>query len=108
MGAIRSHGNLSTELAMVRLFREAGIRGWRRRQPVHGKPDFVFHRERVAVFVDGCFWHACPRCGITPKSNTAYWDAKLMRNRARDRSVTRQLRKREWIVNRIWHHDLRS
>ena len=68
--------------------------------------DFVFRRERVAVFVDGCFWHACPRHGTMPAGNRAFWKAKLARNTERDRLVTRSLRKAGWTVLRIWEHDL--
>jgi len=74
---------------------------------VHGHPDFVFRRERVAVFVDGCFWHGCPKCYRRPKSNRKFWDAKAARNRARDAEVTRALRRAGWTVVRIWEHALR-
>jgi len=107
MAAIRSDRNKSTELALMEILREARIHGWRRRRPLHGKPDFVFRRERVVVFVDGCFWHGCPRCAIVPKSNREYWDAKLNRNRQRDREVSRELRRLGWRVVRIWHHELK-
>ena len=106
MAAIRSRGNVATELRMVALFRAHGITGWRRGVALMGKPDFVFRRERVCVFVDGCFWHACPRHGTRPAGNRAFWKAKLDRNTARDRAVTRALRKAGWTVLRIWEHDL--
>jgi len=63
MSRIRAHGNRGTELALIALFRASGLTGWRRRQPVFGKPDFVFRGSKVAVFVDGCFWHGCPKHG---------------------------------------------
>jgi DNA mismatch endonuclease (patch repair protein) len=66
MSKIRGRGNRSTELEMVKLFRRHGITGWRRNQPVFGKPDFIFRRHKVAVFVDGCFWHGCPKHGRKP------------------------------------------
>ena len=68
--------------------------------------DFVFRSERVCVFVDGCFWHACPRHGTRPAGNRAFWKAKLARNVERDRQVTRLLRKAGWAVLRVWEHDL--
>jgi DNA mismatch endonuclease (patch repair protein) len=102
MAAIRSAGNKDTELRMAALFRMHSIIGWRRRQALPGKPDFVFRRERVAVFVDGCFWHGCPRHGRTPSSRLAYWLPKLTRNKARDRAVTRALRAAGWRVVRVW------
>lgn len=66
------------------------------------RPDFVFRAERVAVFVDGCFWHGCPRHATRPVQNRPFWDAKLVRNKARDRAVTRGLTKAGWTVLRIW------
>ena len=66
------------------------------------RPDFVFRTQRVAVFVDGCFWHGCPRHATRPKQNRAFWDAKIARNRARDRKVSRTLRAAGWSVLRIW------
>ena len=102
MARIRSRGNKATELRMIALFRAEGITGWRRNARVFGKPDFVFRRERVAVFVDGCFWHGCPRHATLPASNRAFWKAKFARNAARDREVTRTLRKAGWRVLRVW------
>lgn len=66
------------------------------------RPDFVFRRERVAVFVDGCFWHGCPRHATRPKQNRTFWDAKLAGNKARDRAVSRGLKNAGWTVLRIW------
>ena len=71
-----------------------------------GKPDFVFARKRVVVFVDGCFWHGCPKCYRRPSSRCSYWDAKVAANKARDRRVTRTLRRMGWRVVRIWEHEL--
>jgi DNA mismatch endonuclease (patch repair protein) len=71
-----------------------------------GRPDFVFRRQHVCVFVDGCFWHGCPRCYRRPSSNRKYWDEKVKRNRARDRRVNQELRRRGWRVLRFWEHDL--
>ena len=92
MSLIRSRGNRATELRLIALMRAHGITGWRRNTPVFGKPDFVFRRERVAVFVDGCFWHGCPRHATKPATRAAWWAAKLARNAQRDRAVTRALR----------------
>jgi DNA mismatch endonuclease, patch repair protein len=106
MAAIRSKGNKDTELRLVALFRASRITGWRRAQRLPGKPDFVFRRQRLAVFVDGCFWHGCPKHGRQPGSNAGYWLTKLARNRERDRDVCRALRKLGWTVIRLWEHDL--
>ena len=102
MALIRSRGNKATELRMIALFREHGITGWRRNARVFGKPDFVFRAAKVAVFVDGCFWHGCPRHATQPKTRATFWAAKFSRNKARDRVVTRTLRKADWRVVRVW------
>ena len=106
MSKIRSRGNKETELRLVALLRNAGISGWRRHQALIGKPDFTFRLAPIVVFVDGCFWHACPRCFKPPKTNRAYWRAKIARNIQRDRKVTQALRKAGWRVVRIWSHQL--
>ena len=108
MARIRGSGNKDTELRMMALFRAHRITGWRRRTSLFGKPDFVFRRERVAVFVDGCFWHGCPKPkhAPLPKNRAEWWAAKLARNRARDLLVTRTLRKAGWRVVRVWECDL--
>jgi DNA mismatch endonuclease, patch repair protein len=92
MSRIRGQGNKDTELALIRVFRAHRITGWRRRQAVFGKPDFIFPKLRLAVFVDGCFWHCCPKHETKPKNNAAFWRKKLVANSARDRLVTRTLR----------------
>ena len=108
MSRIRSRGNRGTELRLVAIFRAHGIAGWRRNRPVFGRPDFVFPTERVAVFVDGCFWHGCSRHGRVPASNVAFWERKLEANKRRDRLVTRTLRRLGWRVVRIWEHSLKD
>jgi len=107
MSRIRSHGNAATELRFIHLLRDSGITRWRRRYPIYGKPDFVFLRVRLAVFVDGCFWHGCPRCYREPKSNRAFWRQKIMANRKRALVVNRALRKSGWRVLRVWQHELK-
>jgi DNA mismatch endonuclease (patch repair protein) len=106
MSLIRSRGNKATELRLIEIFREFHITGWRRNQPLFGKPDFTFRRERVVVFVDGCFWHGCPKCYKRPSSNQEFWDTKIDNNRKRDRRVSRELRREGWKVVRIWQHQL--
>jgi len=108
MSLIRSRGNKATELRLIEIFREHGITGWRRNQPLLGKPDITFRRERVVVFVDGCFWHGCPKCYKRPKSNRKFWDTKIANNRKRDRLVNRELRGAGWRVVRVWQHQLVS
>ena len=106
MSLIRSRGNIDTEVALAKLLRRFHIRGWRRHQLVFGKPDFVFRQVRLAVFVDGCFWHGCPKCGHIPKTRRTYWRRKLLGNRSRDRAVNRTLHAQGWRVLRIWEHEL--
>lgn len=159
MSRIRSRGNKKTELALMRVFRERHIVGWRRHVRVHGlelmenslrtnaaaavggssvvrekgggykvgapgagtssrrllrggegvtvRPDFVFREKKVAVFVDGCFWHGCPKCYIRPRQNQKFWDAKFATNHERDRKVNKALKAAGWKVLRIWEHELR-
>jgi len=106
MSRIRGSGNKETELALAKIFRAQGITGWRRHQPLFGKPDFTFRRQRIVVFVDGCFWHCCPRHSSIPTSNREFWEIKLAANKRRDQLVTKTLRKQGWLVIRIWEHDL--
>jgi DNA mismatch endonuclease (patch repair protein) len=106
MAAIRSRGNKETELKLAAILRAARITGWRRHHPLPGHPDFVFCHARLAVFVDGCFWHACRWHCRMPKDNRRYWRRKIAGNIARDRYTTRLLRTRGWRVLRIWGHSL--
>ena len=150
MSRIRSRGNRDTELALARLLRAAGIRGWRRHFQIRGravlprdqknqaaqqrrptknqrtarpfvakamqgrrsvptfrvKPDFVFRKARLAVFVDGCFWHGCPKHATWPAHRAAWWRRKIEGNKTRDRLVNRALRRAGWHVIRIWECDL--
>lgn len=107
MRAVRGKGNKSTEsrlrLALVR----AGVRGWTMHpRTVKGKPDFYFPAHRLAVFVDGCFWHGCGDCGHIPKTNTGFWRAKIAKNRDRDSRTTACLREQGIVVLRFWEHEL--
>jgi len=136
MSRIRGQGNKDTELALAHLLRANGFSGWRRhllvRATVDGsrlmvdrrkrntsprpspqrgegvrvRPDFVFSKLRVVVFVDGCFWHGCPKHATWPAHRAAWWRRKITGNKARDRRVNRTLRKAGWRVLRIWEHEL--
>lgn len=107
MAAVKSKGNRDTEIKLVSIFRANGIAGWRRNQPIIGKPDFVFRHERLAVFVDGCFWHGCRWHLRMPQANRLYWRRKIARNMARDRVTNCLLKKAGWRVVRLWEHSLR-
>jgi DNA mismatch endonuclease, patch repair protein len=109
MRAIKATRNRTTEWRLRARLAQSGIRGWCvGSSGLPGSPDFVFHRAKLAVFADGCFWHSCPRCGHTPKTNRAYWEAKIARNKRRDRSVSRNLRELGYQVTRIWECELRT
>ena len=103
MSRVRSRGNVTTELRLARLLRKARLRGWRRNQPYVGNPDFAWPDFKVAVFVDGCFWHG-HNCGrnLSPKTNATQWKAKIKRNKERDRRVGGELKSHGWRVVRLW------
>ena len=106
MSLVRSRGNKALELALATLLREHSITGWRRHQPVFGRPDFIFRSVRLAIFVDGCFWHGCVKHSSIPASHEDFWQKKLLANKRRDKLVNRTLRARGWRVLRLWGHDL--
>ena len=120
MSRILSRGNKNTELALAKLLRRHHLTGWRRQiqiissprpspqsgEGVRVRPDFVFPKHQLAIFVDGCFWHGCPKHGTQPKGNRAFWRRKFSSNQKRDRLVNRTLRKAGWRVLRIWEHEL--
>jgi DNA mismatch endonuclease (patch repair protein) len=108
MQAIRAMGNKSTELKMVKLFRENNITGWRRHLPLLGKPDFTFRKEKLTLFVDGCFWHRCPKCYREPRTNAEFWKNKIENNVKRDRRVTKELKQDGWSVFRLWECQLKK
>jgi DNA mismatch endonuclease (patch repair protein) len=108
MGKVRSRGNATTELEALRILRVAGITGWRRHSPIFGRPDFVFRKNRVALFIDGCFWHGCPECYQAPKTSIKFWREKVSKNGKRDKEVSLRLRKSGWKVVRVWECRLKS
>lgn len=102
LSAVRGKGNATTELLLAGILRQSKLPGWRRHLPLPGRPDFAWPRLKVTVFVDGCFWHGCPRCYQAPKHNAAFWREKVEGNRRRDRRVRWLLRAGGWTVLRIW------
>lgn len=123
MARIKGRGNQRTEIAFMSLLRRNGITGWRRHKliplctsqmrPIQGRrpsvrPDFVFPAIKLAVFIDGCFWHGCPRHGVQPATNEQFWSDKIQGNIRRDSRVARFLRREGWSVLRIWEHELRE
>jgi DNA mismatch endonuclease (patch repair protein) len=109
MAAVRGKGNKTTEVRLKMALVRAGISGWTsHRADLPGKPDFFFESAGLAVFVDGCFWHGCSRCGHLPKNNAAFGKAKIERNRARHKKVARLLNRRGIRTVRFWEHQLKS
>lgn len=106
MARIRSRGNRDTELRLIALLRVSRITGWRRGSKLVGRPDFFFPRIKVAVFVDGDFWHGHPTRSRIPATRPEFWRAKIEANKSRDRLVTRTLRSNGWTVLRIWEFAL--
>lgn len=131
MASIRGRGNKTTEVAFVEILRAAAIVGWRRhleislkplqdgyarqprgirpskRQAVTVRPDFVFRAAKIAVFLDGCFWHKCPIHYKAPTSNEHYWDQKINANVVRDRRIDAALKAAGWRVLHLWEHEMR-
>lgn len=106
MAAIRSRGT-AQEIRLHAVLREVfPHRRIRLHESLPGQPDFYLPALRLAVFADGCYWHACPRHRRIPEDNRAYWEGKIARNRRRDREVTTALRASDCSVVRIWGHDL--
>jgi DNA mismatch endonuclease (patch repair protein) len=102
-------GAKSTEQVFRMLLVRSRIRGWRINRLVEStRPDFYFAEEGVALFVDGCFWHGCDRCGHVPRTRRPFWREKLLRNRKRDRRDTGRLKRKGIKVVRVWEHDLKS
>jgi DNA mismatch endonuclease (patch repair protein) len=108
MRKVKSKENLSTELALVKIFNKYGIKGWKRNYPVIGKPDFVFLSKKIAVFADGCFWHGHQCRNVVPKQNNEYWDKKRKRNIERDKKVNQLFINRGWKILRFWECDIKK
>jgi DNA mismatch endonuclease (patch repair protein) len=107
MQNIRSKGTLPERIVMSEL-RKAGIYFSTYANNIIGKPDIVFRRKKIAVFIDSDFWHKHPTRFILPQSNTNYWINKINRNQLRDKTVSKELRKTGWRVIRIWEYDVKK
>jgi len=109
MAAVNSKNNRSTEWRLRPFLVRAGLRGWKV-QAIYlpGKPDFVFIKSRIAIFVDGCFWHGCPKCCRMPKSNKTYWRNKIKTNMIRDKNINKILHNMDWKVIRFWEHEIHN
>ncbi|MDM5291706.1 very short patch repair endonuclease [Peribacillus simplex] len=87
---------------------ESGIRFRKNVKNLMGKPDIAINKYKVVIFIDSCFWHACPLHGRIPKSNIDFWKAKLERNKTRDEEVNHYYRSKGWNLNRVWEHELKK
>ncbi|MDE5593458.1 MAG: very short patch repair endonuclease [Clostridiales bacterium] len=108
MKSVKSRNTRTTELKLISIFKELHIIGWRRTYPLVGKPDFVFPKKRIVVFVDGCFWHGHDCRNVTPSANAEFWNAKRDYNKRHDTVVTETLENKNWMVIRIWECELKK
>ncbi len=107
MARIRSKNNRSTEVRMRMSLVASRVKGWRLQlRTLPGNPDIYFPMEKLAVFVDGCYWHGCPKCGHIPNTRKIFWRAKIERNKDRDALNTKKLKTMGIRVIRVWEHDL--
>ena len=104
MSKIRSK-NTKLEIKFGREIWKKGLR-YRKHYKIPGKPDFVFVSKKIAIFVDSCFWHKCPKHYREPASNRDYWIPKINRNVERDRETAEKLKKEGWTVLRFWEHEI--
>ena len=100
--------NTGLEITFKKHMRSGGIKGSRKGIKVVGKPDFIFPASKVAVFLDGCFWHGCPECYKEPATNKTFWKNKISKNKKRDKEVNRLLKKDGWKVKRVWGHQIKK
>jgi DNA mismatch endonuclease (patch repair protein) len=105
MSRIRAK-NTQPEIILRKAISKTGIRGYRLNYRLLGKPDIVFPKRKIAIFIDGCFWHKCPKCFKKPATNKKFWLEKIEGNKRRDKKVNRHYKKMGWKIIRIWEHDL--
>lgn len=108
MKAVKSKGNKSTEIKLIEVFKLHHVTGWRRNSKLGGRPDFVFPKNRIAIFADGCFWHGHNCRNVNPSDNAEYWRNKIKRNKARDKAITKELTEKGWKVVRIWECEIKK
>jgi DNA mismatch endonuclease, patch repair protein len=107
MSSIKSK-NTQPEIALRKELSRLGLEGYRIKSILPGKPDVVFPKYKLVIFLDGCFWHKCPKCFVMPKSNQRFWRDKIRRNVLRDNKVNKTLRKQGYHIIRIREHDARK
>lgn len=99
--------NTKPEILLRKSIWEMGLR-YRLKNSLPGNPDFFFPGKRVAIFVDGCFWHGCPEHWVKPKKNAEFWETKIQRNILRDKLTSEKLNALGWVVIRIWEHEIKA
>lgn len=107
MAKVKSKGNKSTEVAFECILRNHKIHGWRKHFTAFGNPDFALPKLKIAIFVDGAFWHGHPDQKM-PENNSDFWFKKINQNKIRDRKVNRMLRSKGWSVIRFWDFDVKK
>lgn len=100
--------NTSPEVKLRKLLSVKGIKGYRLHYKITGKPDLAFPKLKIAIFIDGCFWHRCKKDFVEPKSNINFWLPKIRQNLTRDKFVNKKLKKEGWEVIRIWEHEIKN
>ena len=98
-------GDTGPEIALRQELYRRGLRYRIAPKALPGKPDIALTRARIAIFVDGCFWHSCPEHGTLPKHNRDWWKAKLEATVERDKRKDEELTSQEWLVVHVWEHD---
>jgi DNA mismatch endonuclease, patch repair protein len=96
------------EVRLRKLLWSEGIRGYRIHYRLPGKPDIVFTKKKIAIFIDGCFWHKCPVCFQEPETRKEFWMKKIQSNIDRDKKVNEQLKNDGWTIIRIWEHEIKK
>lgn len=107
MASIRSK-NTRPELTIRKILWSRGIRYRIHDNRVFGKPDISFSKQRLAIFIDGCFWHACKKCYNEPRTNTIFWRKKITQNQKRRKIVKNTLKKTGWAVLEFWEHEIKN
>ena len=100
--------NTGPEIKLRKLLWTQGVRGYRIHYKLPGKPDIIFTKKKIAIFIDGCFWHKCPVCFQEPETRKEFWMKKIGSNVDRDLKNTQQLQNEEWTVLRFWEHEIRK
>jgi DNA mismatch endonuclease, patch repair protein len=105
MSQIRAK-NTTPEIKLRKALFRNGLRGYKIHYNLEGKPDIVFTKYKIAIFIDGCFWHKCPKCFVEPKTRTDYWLKKIEKNKQRDKIVNKKLKNEGWFILRFWEHQI--